>query len=210
LVRKPAPRRNGSRTVWAAACCALALSAAAAAAETFYDGRVESVIDGDTIEVLVDGSPKELLRIRLANIDTPEHDQPWGERARAALAARVDGRVVRINAVATDRYGRIVGEVYASDVCVNCELVRDGHAWVYRRYALDAALILLEDDARLHQRGLWSLPPAERVPPWEWRSDARSAAACSWAGSAGAAANSSSKTFTGSASWATGLGSKLS
>ena len=134
------------------------------------------MIDGDTIEVLVDGPPNELLRIRLANIDTPEHDQPWGERARAALAARVDGRVVRINAVATDRYGRMVGEVYASDVCVNCELVRDGHAWVYRRYALDAALILLEDDARLHQRGLWSLPPAERVPPWEWRSEARSAA----------------------------------
>jgi endonuclease YncB( thermonuclease family) len=148
-------------------------NADANAGQTRYDGRVVEVIDGDTIEVLVEGVPKEMLRIRLSGIDTPERGQPWARRARQALAARVGGAEVRINAVTTDRYGRIVGEVYADDVCVNCELVREGHAWVYRRYTSDAVLIGLEEEARRTGRGLWGLPAAERIPPWEWRRGAR-------------------------------------
>jgi endonuclease YncB( thermonuclease family) len=141
------------------------LAATAARAEHF-DGRVVAVFDGDTIEVLVDGAPR---RIRLADIDTPERGQPWADRAKRALAERVHGREVRINAVAIDRYGRTVGEVYAGDVCVGCELVREGHAWVYRGRARDPVLLELEAEARAARRGLWALPEAQRIPPWEWR-----------------------------------------
>lgn len=149
-------------------------NATSAGTETYYDGRVVEVIDGDTLEVWVEGAPPEKLRIRLSGIDTPERDQPWGQRAREALAARVADALVRINGITTDRYGRVVGEVYAGDVCVSCELVREGHAWVYRRYTDDAVLIGLEEDAREHRRGLWSLPEAERIAPWDWRRGVRS------------------------------------
>ena len=71
------------------------------------------IFDGDTLEVLV-GSRTD--RVRLAGIDTPERGQPWAERSKQALAGRVFGKEVRINRVATDRYGRTVGEVYADDV----------------------------------------------------------------------------------------------
>ena len=74
-----------------------------------------------------------------------------------------------VNEVAVDRYGRTVGEVYADDVCVGCELVRDGHAWVYRQFSDDPVLLELEAEAREARRGLWSLPESERMPPWEWR-----------------------------------------
>jgi endonuclease YncB( thermonuclease family) len=141
------------------------LGAGAARAE-FFDGRVVRVFDGDTIELRVGD---ETRRIRLAGIDAPERGQPWAERSKQALAHRVFGREVRVNAVDVDRHGRLVGEVYADNVCVNCELVRDGHVWVYRRYTDDPVLIGLEAEARAARRGLWGLPAEQIVPPWEWR-----------------------------------------
>jgi endonuclease YncB( thermonuclease family) len=146
-------------------------------AEAFFDARVVRVFDGDTVEVVRDpateGGRTERLRIRLHGIDAPERGQPWSRRAREALAERALGKRVRINAVDTDRYGRTVGELYADDVCVGCELVREGHVWVYRHYTDDRVLIALEADARAARRGLWALPEAERVPPWEWRAQER-------------------------------------
>jgi hypothetical protein len=62
-----------------------------------------------------------------------------------------------------------VGEVYADDVCVGCELLREGHVWVFRRYSDEPVLLGLEAEARAARRGLWSLPEAERIPPWDWR-----------------------------------------
>jgi hypothetical protein len=116
--------------------------------------------------VLVGSEPR---RVRLFGIDTPERGQPWADKARQALARRVFGKQVRVNDVATDRYGRTVGEVYADNVCVGCELVREGNALVYRKYTDDPILYELEAEARTARRGLWSLPEAQRVPPWQWR-----------------------------------------
>jgi len=158
------PRRA---RLWLVAACAMAAAAAPARAETWLEGRVVGVFDGDTIEVLL--APGETRRVRIAGIDTPERDQPWAERAKRALSERVAGKEVRINQVDVDTYGRTVGEVYADDVCVGCELVREGHAWVYRRFTDDAVLYALEAEAREAERGLWGLPEAQREPPWEWR-----------------------------------------
>jgi endonuclease YncB( thermonuclease family) len=148
--------------------CLLVVTATAGA--EFFEGRVVKVVDGDTIVVLVG---RESRRVRLFGIDTPERGQPWANKAKEALARRVFGKPVRVNDVATDRYGRTVGEVYADNVCVGCELVREGNAWVYRHYTDDPVLYELEAEARAAKRGLWSLPEAQRVPPWEWRHAAR-------------------------------------
>ena len=130
------------------------------------EGKVIRVVDGDTIEIVSSGAK---IRVRLSGIDTPERGQPWAEESRAALLERVQGREVRVNEVAIDRYGRSVGEVYADDVCVGCELVREGHAWVYRRFTDDRVLLELEAQARIAKRGLWGLPETQRIAPWEWR-----------------------------------------
>jgi hypothetical protein len=48
------------------------------------------------------------------------------------------------------------------------EMVREGMAWWYRKYAPDdTELERLEADARAAKRGLWSQP--NPVPPWQWR-----------------------------------------
>lgn len=166
--------RIGGTLALGVSAAALALAIPPLRAERFFDARVVKVADGDTLEVVREPGPDgagggERLRIRLFGIDAPERGQPWSRRAQSALAERTLRKQVRINAVETDRYGRTVGEVYADDVCVGCELVREGHVWVYRRFTHDPVLLALEAEARAARRGLWALPEAERVPPWEWR-----------------------------------------
>lgn len=151
---------------------AVSLAEGAEPAEVI-EGRAVAVHDGDTITVLSQGAER---RIRLSGIDTPERGQPWATRAKQALSERVFGKEVRVIAITRDAYGRIVGEVYADEVCVGCELVRGGHAWVYRRYTDDEVLLALEADAREAGRGLWGLPESQRTPPWEWRRARRSGA----------------------------------
>lgn len=135
-------------------------------------GRVVGITDGDTLTLL--SARREEIRIRLSDIDTPERRQPYGDRARQSLADLAFGRDARIEVRETDRYGRTVGRVFIGTMDVNAELVRRGSAWVFRRYSNDPALLRLEDDARSARRGLWALPEAQRVPPWEWRANGRS------------------------------------
>jgi endonuclease YncB( thermonuclease family) len=144
----------------------LLLALGASASAEFFEGRVVRVIDGDTIDVLVGSQTR---RVRLFGIDSPEPGQPWHAKAKRALGQRVFGKEVRVNDVDTDRYGRTVGEVYADNVCVGCELVREGNAWVYRKYTDDPVLYQLEAEARAARRGLWGLPEAQQTPPWQWR-----------------------------------------
>ena len=143
------------------------------AAQSLY-GRVVGVSDGDTITVLVE-KEKRPVKVRLAEIDTPESRQPWGTKAKQALSRLVFGKNVRVEVQTTDRYGRAVAHVYRDDLWVNAKMVEDGHAWVYRNYSKNPVLLQLEAEARAAKRGLWSLPESERMPPWEWRHGGKSA-----------------------------------
>ncbi|MGH0031088.1 MAG: thermonuclease family protein [Myxococcota bacterium] len=170
--QRPETKRIAWLLLGLLACQPAALLAgpALAAGERVIEGRVVRVIDGDDLEVRHDG---RTTRVRLSGVDAPESGQPWGRRARQALSERTFGKPVRVIDVDARTYGRTVGEVYADDVCVGCELVREGHAWVYRRYTDDPVLLRLEAEARENRRGLWGLPPSERIPPWEWRRGVR-------------------------------------
>lgn len=138
-----------------------------------YAGRVVGITDGDTLNLLT--PEKRQVKVRLAEIDTPERNQPYGSRAREALSGLAFNREARVVVVDRDRYGRVVGRVYVGNMDVNAELVRQGAAWVYRDYVRDRTLFTLEDEARKAERGLWALPEAQRTPPWEWRQASRAA-----------------------------------
>ena len=141
------------------------------------DALVVGISDGDTVTVLGDFSgAREQKRLRLTEIDTPERGQPWSSRARQALADKVFQRQVRIASEGEDRYGRLLGRIYVGDRDINREMIREGHAWVYRQYSSDIALLEDERLAREQGSGLWSLPDADRVPPWEWRRGGRRSA----------------------------------
>jgi micrococcal nuclease len=90
------------------------------AAQTFHEGKVVKIVDVDTLTLLVGN---QHLKIRLADIDTPERKQPFGTRAKQALSELAFGKQARVVEVTVDRYGQIVGRVYVDGVDVNRELV---------------------------------------------------------------------------------------
>lgn len=100
----------------------------APAVQAMLNGRVVRVIDGDTVVVLTEAATE--LRIRLAGIDAPEKGQPFGQRARQFLSCLVAGRVVEISGASRDRYGRVLGTLWADGRDINAELVCAGMAWV--------------------------------------------------------------------------------
>ena len=140
--------------------CCLALGAQA---ETF-SARVIVVMDGDTVMVLREG---EKIRIRLADIDAPEKDQPFGKQSRDSLLEMVGKKQVQIDSRAVDQYGRTVGFISVEGRNVNQEQVRRGMAWEYSHYHTDKTYIGLQNEAQHERRGLWSRNSPQ--PPWQWR-----------------------------------------
>lgn len=148
------------------AVCALLFTAALAHAD--FSGIVVGVLDGDTIDVLIDNKP---TRVRLAEIDAPEKSQDFGTRSRQALATAVFQKAVTVRTAGADRYGRTIGTVMVDGRNVNRLMVAQGMAWAYRQYLVDKALIDIEAAARAGHLGLWADPHA--VAPWEWRAEKR-------------------------------------
>ena len=138
-------------------------------------GRVVAVSDGDTITVL-DADAKQ-HRVRLEGIDAPERGQAFHDRSRQNLAAMVQGRPVSVEWTKRDRYGRVVGRVFADGHDVNLLQIEMGYAWHFKPYAKEQeaqareAYAAAEEEARAVARGLWS--GAAPVPPGEWRARAR-------------------------------------
>lgn len=132
-----------------------------------FDGKVIGISDGDTVKVLTGN--KRIIKIRLAEIDTPEKKQPWGKNAKKALSKLIFQKNVTVKPVTKDRYGRTVAHIFYGQKNINKEMVRTGHAWVYRKYMKDESLLEDENIARQNKLGLWGLPESQRLPPWQWR-----------------------------------------
>ena len=90
---------------------------------------IRSCYDGDTCRTTTGE------RIRLACIDTPEVGDFGADGATQATRAMVVGKTVGIRRITSDRYGRTVSELYSDQGNVGQQLVAQGHARIYSRYA---------------------------------------------------------------------------
>ena len=130
---------------------------------TSSEARVSRVVDGDTVEVLIDGEEEDL---RYIGIDTPESVKPDTPVECYALQAShfnedlVEGETVRLeyDSEQRDVYGRLLAYVYLEDTFVNAELVRQGYATTLTippntRFA--ELFARLQRDAQEKDRGLW-------------------------------------------------------
>jgi endonuclease YncB( thermonuclease family) len=167
-------RRQNDRLTVGAACLLLAVAALAAdppKPQALLTAKVTKVNDGDSIEVQLETGAG---RVRLSAIDTPEHDQPHGAEASAALKSLLpEGSSVELEVVTQDQFRRIVAVVWLQGagerVNVNEKMLREGHAWAYRRYMRDPRFCDIEAEARAAKRGLWARPVGDWVYPPEWR-----------------------------------------
>jgi micrococcal nuclease len=111
----------------------------------YYVRKVENVVDGDTIDVLIDLGFDILFasRVRLAGIDTPESrtkdlaEKALGLESKEYLKkALKDAKSVVIKTEkmnSSEKYGRILGWLYINGdtVSINDMMINDGYAWGY-------------------------------------------------------------------------------
>ena len=111
----------------------------------YYVRKVDNVVDGDTIDVLIDLGFDILFqsRVRLAGIDTPESrtkdlkEKALGLESKEYLKKHLkDAKSVVIKTEKMDsseKYGRILGWVYVNGdtESLNDKMINDGYAWGY-------------------------------------------------------------------------------
>lgn len=127
--------------------------------------HVAEVIDGDTLR-LTNGA-----RIRLIGVDAPElrgpdgTPEPYAEAAaefvRHLIAAAEWQVRLEFDAVLKDRYGRFLAYVYAGDVFVNEELLRQGLARSRLEFNFSGVMKKrfqrAEQTAQETSTGIWSI-----------------------------------------------------
>lgn len=129
--------------------------------------RVVEVVDGDTLDVSIDGQTE---RLRLIGIDTPEVVDPrtpvqcFGREASAKAHELLDGQTVQLEADESqgerDRYGRLLRYIWLPDGRhYNLLMIAEGYAHEYTYdvpYRYQAEFKQAEREAREAARGLWA------------------------------------------------------
>ncbi|WP_341675936.1 thermonuclease family protein [Comamonas thiooxydans] len=120
--------------------------------------------------------------MRLQDIDVPERKQPFGERARQALAELTFQKEAELRCNKLDRYKRHVCSVWlkpdeapgpSKTLDAGLAMVTQGMAWWYRAYAREQSpqergqYEFAEQEAAARGIGLWH--DSGRVAPWDWR-----------------------------------------
>jgi len=149
--------------VWIAA----SLVQPAATAERI-EAFVVRVIDGDTIEVVIDAVN---YRVQYIGVDAAEPGQPFGNETQAQNRALVEGQIVYLekDISESDRYGRLLRYVWLADnTLVNQILVRQGYLRAVS-YPPDVKYAQrfqqAQQAAQTEQLGLWmSQPPTPPAP----------------------------------------------
>jgi len=111
----------------------------------YYVKSINKVVDGDTIDVVIDlGFDISFTsRVRLAGIDTPESrtkdlaEKALGLESKKYLADRIKAsknvviRTEKINS--SEKFGRILGWLYldGESNSINHEMIEKGYAWGY-------------------------------------------------------------------------------
>lgn len=115
----------------------------------WYGARVLNVVDGDTIDLMIDLGFKihHNIRVRLYGVNTPESrtkdaaEKEMGLKAKSFTKDWLDGHQwVFVNTIPdkNDKYGRILAKIYSSDqindpktACLNTDIIQAGFAREY-------------------------------------------------------------------------------
>ena len=104
-------------------------------------GKVIKVYDGDTITIAskipIPNSPLYRFSVRLNGIDTPEikgkteNEKNSAKKAQKALEDLILQKNIILKNVATEKYGRILADVYLEELHINEWLINNKYAVRY-------------------------------------------------------------------------------
>lgn len=130
-------------------------------------GRVIAIKDGDTVIVLDTLSHQTTLR--LAEVDCPEKNQPFGTKSKQFTSDQIYLKTIKYIVTDTDRYGRSIAMIYydTDNKYLSAEIIKAGMGWHYKRYSTSKELATFEDNAKRNKIGLWV--DNNPINPSEWR-----------------------------------------
>lgn len=105
-----------------------------------YNAKLDRVVDGDTIDALVDlgFDTWKKVRIRMMGMNAPEsrtrdlEEKKLGLAAKARLIEMLGDGVFTLQSHGVGKYGRCLGEIFReSDISLNRQLINEGHATEY-------------------------------------------------------------------------------
>jgi micrococcal nuclease len=113
-----------------------------------YKFKLDRVVDGDTIDVVIDlgFSILHKCRVRLLGIDTPEsRTRDLDEKARGKLAkdflsyclATSDEHIIKTSVDSKGKFGRVLGTIYCDESNINQLMIDKHHAVEYRGQSKD-------------------------------------------------------------------------
>ena len=104
-------------------------------------GKVIKVYDGDTITIAgklpYPESPVYRIAVRLNGIDTPEikgqtqKDNDLAKQIRNTLHDKIFDKIVELKNTSSEKYGRLLADVYLDGICINEWLIDQGFAVKY-------------------------------------------------------------------------------
>jgi endonuclease YncB( thermonuclease family) len=135
--------------------------------QTTLTAKVVGIKDGDTVIVL--DSLNNQTTLRLAEVDCPEKNQPFGTKAKQFTSDQIYLKTIKYVVTDTDRYGRSIAMIYydTDNKYLSAEIIKAGMGWHYKRYSTSKELAKFEDNAKKNKIGLWV--DSNPVAPWEFR-----------------------------------------
>jgi len=148
-------------------------------------GKVEKVIDGDTLKLADETDPKGKVWIfGIRGIAAPALDQPFGKQAHERLKELIEGKAIILNGPTPRAYRERNAGFFRTEKGESLALlmISEGLAWaveaeledkhrkptdVKRLVPETEAWLKAEREAREAKRGLWA--DKDPVRPWEWR-----------------------------------------
>lgn len=92
---------------------------------------------------------------RMAEIDSPEHNQFYGQQSKQFLENHILYRPIKIKRLGKDKFGRTLCQVYINNIWINKLMVDNGMSWAYKP---KTSLMINQQIAKQKKIGLWKYP----------------------------------------------------
>jgi micrococcal nuclease len=164
-------------------CCLLLFGCQLAHPPSGLTVRVQRIVSGQTIEVVLSERANSSQQVRLMGISAPDLRQhPWGEAAKQRLEQLIresntqhslsQNILLESESEEPDRFDRLPAHVWHNGDLISEQLVKEGYVLAELEYPhkYSQRLQYAQEYARLMGYGIWNPEQPMRLTPAEFRS----------------------------------------